>query len=183
MKKILTGILVLTFLITAFVGMTYAQRPMDRANHDQQQGSMHFAQRGSGMGYQELDLTESQVDRMSELREEFYNDTSELREELRALNWEMRDLRLKNASNAEIGAVQDEIDVIVSQLNEKRLEMQENMHNYLTDEQLALIEEARSDFQGRFGEKGSRTNRGSSSSTGRFHQRGSRGSFGFGWCH
>lgn len=183
MKKIITGILVMTFLITAFVGMTYAQRPMGRTNFDQRQSSMHLDQRGFGMSFEQIDLSESQIDRMAELREDFYNDSSQLREELRALNWEIRDLRLKNASNTEIGAVQDEIEIIVSELNLMRTELQERMQNLLTDEQLAQVESNFNNFQGRFGDRDFRANRHSSLRTNRFNQKGNRSNFGFGWCH
>lgn len=189
MKKILIGVLVLSFLVTAFVGMTYAQRPMNRENFNHRHDGLYHSQRavgmmGFGMNFEEINFTESQIDRMSELREEFYNDSSQLREDLRALNWEIRDLRLKNASNAEIGAVQDEIEVILSELNEMRFEMQEKMQNLLTDEQLELLEAREDAYQGRFGEKGFRSNRGHNfSDSYRFHQRSNRTNSGFAWCH
>jgi Spy/CpxP family protein refolding chaperone len=145
MKKLLTGFLVLTFVLTAFVGMTYAQGPQGkygRVNSDDA--------RSYGIGYRQIELAESQIDKMSEYRAEFYNESEELRDQLRELNWELRDLYMKDASNEEIGKIKDEIEVIAEELSQMRAANQDKIQSILTDEQLEMIEENRVSFQNRF---------------------------------
>src|SRR6056297_2167478 len=106
MKKLLTGFLVMTFVVTAFVGMAYAQGPQGKYGGFNSNDASNY-----GIGYRQIELTESQIDKMSEYRAEFYNESEEVRDQLRELNWELRDLYLKNASNEEIGRVKDQIQV------------------------------------------------------------------------
>jgi Spy/CpxP family protein refolding chaperone len=145
MKKLLTGFLVMTFVVTAFVGMTYAHGPQGKYGAEYNQDSRNF-----GSGYSQVEMTESQIDKMSEYRAEFYNESEEIRDQLRELNWELRDLYMKNATNEEIGRVKDEIQVLAEEMNEMRIENQEKIQSILTDEQLQMIEENSANFQNRF---------------------------------
>lgn len=145
MKKLATGLLVMTFLVTAFVGMTYAQGP--QAKHG---GGYSDDAQNYGVGSRQIELTESQIDKMSEYRAEFYNESEEIRDQLRELNWELRDLYMKDVSNEEMGRVKDEIEVLAEEMNEMRTANQEKMQSILTDEQLEMIEENRASFQSRF---------------------------------
>lgn len=147
MKKLLTGILVMAFLVTAFVGLTYAHGPMGKGGYN----SEYNANPGNyGVGYRQIELTESQLDKISEYRKEFYNESEELRDQLRDLNWELRDLYMTDASNEEIGALEDKIEVVVEELNQKRTANQEKIESILTEEQLQQIEENRNNFENRF---------------------------------
>ena len=147
MKKILTGVLVMTFLVTAFVGLTYAHGPQGKGGYN----SGYNANPGDyGIGYRQIELTESQLDKISEYREEFYNESEELREKLRDLNWELRDLYMTDASNEEIGAVEDRIEAALEELEQMRAANQEKIESILTEEQLQQIEENRVSFERRF---------------------------------
>jgi Spy/CpxP family protein refolding chaperone len=145
MKKLLTGFLVMTFVVTAFVGMTYAQGPQGKYG-----GGYNDDARYYGVGIRQIELAESQINKMSEYRAEFYNESEELRDQLRELNWELRDLYMKNAANEEIGRVKDEIQVLSEELYKMRIENQEKIQSILTEEQLQMIEENRASFQNRF---------------------------------
>ncbi len=143
MKKLLTGVLVMAFLVTAFVGLTYAHGPMAKGGYNANTGDY-------GVGYRQIELTESQLDKVSEYREEFYNESEELREELRDLNWELRDLHMTDASNEEIGAVEDRIEAALEEIEQMRAANQEKIESILTEEQLQQIEENRTNLERRF---------------------------------
>ncbi len=145
MKKLLTGFLVMTFVVTAFVGMTYAQGPQGKYG-----GGYNDDARYYGVGIRQIELAESQINKMSEYRAEFYNESEELRDQLRELNWELRDLYMKNATNEEIGRVKDEIEVLTEELYQMRTANQEKIQSILTDEQLQMIEENSAYLQNRF---------------------------------
>ncbi|MGM0602556.1 MAG: Spy/CpxP family protein refolding chaperone [Bacillota bacterium] len=161
MRKILVGILIVSLALVG-VGssvMAYGGYGMKQSTAAPQRGT----------GYQAVELTESQIDSISELREEFYTETEELRDQLRNLRWDSRDLYVKGASNAEIGALEDEIEVIVEQLAEMREEHQQKIEALLTEEQLEVIENNRANFEQRF----------SGRDYGRFDGKyGSRGNYG-----
>jgi len=142
MRKILVGILIVSL---ALVGV--GSSVMAYGGYGMKQGT---AVPQTGTGYQTVELTESQIDRISELREDFYTETEELRDQLRNLRWDSRDLYVKGASNEEIGALEDEIEVIVEKLAEMREEHQQDIEALLTEEQLETIENNRANFEQRF---------------------------------
>ncbi|RCW47773.1 MULTISPECIES: Spy/CpxP family protein refolding chaperone [unclassified Halanaerobium] len=142
MRKILVGILIVSLALFG-VGssvMAYGGYGMNRGTAAPQVGT----------GYQSVELTENQIDRISELREEYYNETDELRDQLRNLRWNLRDLYLKGASNEEIGAIENEIEVIVEKLAKMRGKHQQDIEALLTEEQLQEIENNRNNFGQRF---------------------------------
>ncbi|MFW6280647.1 MAG: Spy/CpxP family protein refolding chaperone [Halanaerobium sp.] len=187
MKKLLTVFLVLTFVLTAFVGMTYAkgsQGKYGRVNSDEA--------RSYGTAYRQIELTESQIDKISEYRAEFYDESEELRDQLRELNWELRDLYLKNASNEEMGRIKDEIEVVAEDLSQMRAANQDKIKSILTDEQLEIIEENRTSSQNRFDDhRFGRFNKDSQSGPGMMNRKSGSRNFqgrnfdghGPGFCH
>lgn len=151
MKKLLTALLVMAFLVTAFAGISFAQGQQSKMGAANNQPRYNAAEDGiNGVGYNRIELNEEQINQIADLREEFYNENEELRDQLRDLNRELRDLEFRGASNEEIGAVEDKIEVILVQMDEKRAANQEKMEAVLTEEQLALAEENRQNFEGRF---------------------------------
>jgi len=156
MKKLLTALLVMVVLGAVFTGAVFAhgsQSNMGAANNQPRYkaGERNY---GDGVGYNRIELSQEQINEIADLREEFYNETEELRDQMRDLNRELRDLEFRNASNAEIGEVEDKLENVFMQMDEKRMANQENIAEVLTEEQLNLIEENRlgneDRFQGRF---------------------------------
>ena len=155
MKKILTALMVLSFVGILFACAVFAHGPQSNMmGGTNNQPRYNSDEREYGVGYNRVELSEEQIDEIADLRNEFYNETEELRDQLRNLNRELRDLEFRGASNAEIGEVEDRIEEVLFQMDEKRTANQEKMESILTEEQLNLIEENRinSDnrFQGRF---------------------------------
>lgn len=151
MKKLLTALLVMVVLGTVFTGVVFAhgsQSKMGSAANNQPR--YNSGERSYGVNYNRIDLSEEQINEIADLREEFYNETEELRDQLRDLNHEIRDLEFRGASNAEIGQVEDQIEEVLVQLDEKRTANQEKMESVLTEEQLNLIEENRLNNEDRF---------------------------------
>jgi len=95
-------------------------------------------------------LTDYQIEKIMGFRDEFYNDTEELRNELRSLIREIRNLEIRGASDAEIREVEDKLEQVLSKINEKRIEYQKNIESILTDSQLETIEENYFNFQETF---------------------------------
>ncbi|MFN2341082.1 MAG: Spy/CpxP family protein refolding chaperone [Halanaerobium sp.] len=162
MKKILTVLLVMAFVVTLFTAGVFAQGPQSKMGAANNQPRYNMSDRDFGVGYNRVELSEDQINEIADSREEFYNETEELRDQLRDLNREIRDLEFRGASNAEIGEVEDRIEAVLVQLDEKRITNQQKMESVLTEEQLNLIEENRLNseerFQGRFNnEFGSRS--------------------------
>jgi len=154
MKKVLVSLLVMAFVVTVFTGGIFAQGPQSKMGAANNQNRYNMSDRDFGVGYNRIELSEEQINEIADLREEFYNETEKLRDQLRDLNYEIRDLEFRGASNAEIGQVEDQIEEILVQMDEKRITNQEKMESVLTEEQLNLIEENRLNseerFQGRF---------------------------------
>lgn len=157
MKKTLTVLLIMGFIAVSFAGFSFAQGPgmnSDGRNYNSKAKS-------TGVGYNLVELTDSQTEKISDFRDKFYNDTEDLRDELRSLNREIRDLEFRGASNAEIGEVEDKQEEVLNEMGEKRIEHQENLESILTDSQLETIEEKRFDGQGQSNNSGKTNGRGS----------------------
>jgi len=197
MKKLLTALLVMVVLGAVFTGAVFAhgsQSNMGAANNQPRYnaGEKNY---GDGVGYNRIELSQEQINEIADLREEFYNETEELRDQMRDLNRELRDLEFRNASNAEIGEVEDKLEDIFMQMDEKRMANQENIAEVLTEEQLNLIEENRLNnedrFQGRFNNGfGHHSNRSyGRNGSSRFNDGFGHGmmgrefGYGAGWCH
>lgn len=150
MKKLLTTLLVMVFLGTVFTGAVFAQGPGSMMSSSNYQPRYDGDQREYGVGYNRIELSEEQINEIADLREEFYNETEELRDQMRDLNREIRDLEFRGASYAEIGEVEDEIEAVLVQMDEKRIAHQEKIESVLTEEQLAAIEENRLNYEDRF---------------------------------
>jgi Spy/CpxP family protein refolding chaperone len=154
MKKVLTVLMVMAFVVTMFAGGIFAHGPQSNMGPANNQPRYNMSDRDFGTGYNRVELTEEQINEIADLREEFYNETEELRDQLRDLNRELRDLEFRGSTNAEIGEVEDKIEEVIVQMDEKRITNQEKMESVLTEEQRNLIEENRLNaeerFQGRF---------------------------------
>ena len=146
MKKLLAALLVMTFVVTVFTGGIFAQGSKTMMGSANNQPRYNADGREYGAGYNRVELSEEQINEIADLRNEFYNETEELRDQLRDLNRELRDLEFRDASNAEIGEVEDRIEEVLIQMDEKRTANQEKMESILTEEQLNLIEENRLGF-------------------------------------
>ncbi|MGM0549384.1 MAG: Spy/CpxP family protein refolding chaperone [Bacillota bacterium] len=158
MKKILAVLLVMGFIAVSFTGISFAQGPgMNSGGRNYNSQS-----RGTDVGYNLVELTDSQTEKIAEFRDEFYNDTENLRDEMRNLNREIRDLEFRGASNAEIGEVEDKLEEFLTEMDEKRIDHQENLESILTDSQLETIEENRFEGQGQSNNSGKSNGRGSS---------------------
>ncbi|RAK09416.1 Spy/CpxP family protein refolding chaperone [Halanaerobium saccharolyticum] len=149
MKKILAIFLVLTFVLTVFTGGIFAHGLQSRVGGANNQSRYHMGERSSGIGYNRAELSEEQINEIADLRDEFYNETEELRAQLRDLNRELRDLEFRGATNAEIGEVEDNLEEVLIQMDEKRIENQKKMESILTEEQLNLIVENRGNYEDR----------------------------------
>jgi len=150
MKKLLTTLLVMVFLGTVFTGAVFAQGPGSMMSSSNYQPRYDGDQREYGVGYNRIELSEEQINEIADLREEFYNETADLRAQLQDLNREIRDLEFRGASYAEIGAVEDEIETVLVEMDEKRIAHQENIEAVMTEEQLQQIEENRLNYEERF---------------------------------
>jgi Spy/CpxP family protein refolding chaperone len=150
MKKLLTTLLVMVFLGTIFTGAVFGQGPQSKMGASNNQPRYNAGEKDYGVGYNRVELSEEQITEIADLRNEFYNETDELRDQLRELNYEMRDLKFRDASNSEIGEIEDRIEEILIQINEKRIANQEKIAEVLTEEQLNLIEENRLNYEERF---------------------------------
>ena len=73
-----------------------------------------------------------------------------LRNELKSLIREIRDLEFRGASDAEIREVEDKLEQVLSKIDEKRIEYQKNIESILTGSQLETIEENHFKFQETF---------------------------------
>jgi len=150
MKKLFTALLVMVFIGTTFTGAVFSQGSQSMMGGANNQPRYNSGEREYVTGYNILELSEEQVNEIADLREEFYNETEELRDQLRSLNRELRDLEFRGASNAEIGEIEDKIEEVLVQMDEKRIANQEKMESVLTEEQLDLIEENRLNYGERF---------------------------------
>ena len=145
------------FIAVSFAGVGFAQGPGMNSG-----GRNYTSQaKSTGVGYNLVELTDSQTDKIAEFRDEFYNDTEELRDEMRSLNREIRDLEFRGVSNAEIGEVEDKLEEVLTEMDEKRIDHQEKLESILTDSQLETIEENRFEGQGQFNNSGKSNGRGS----------------------
>ena len=152
MKKLLTSFLVMIFVLTVFSGGVFAQGPNSHMGSTNNQSGYNSDRREYNTGYNRIELSEEQINEIADLREEFYNETEELREQFRDLNRELRDLEFRGASNAEIGEVEDRIEEVLIELDEKRISNQEKIESVLTEEQLNLADENRFNAQERYEE-------------------------------
>lgn len=197
MKKLLIIFLVMAFVVTVFAGGVFAHGSQSKMGAANNQPRYNMSDRDLGVGYNRVELSEEQINEIADLRDEFYNETEELRDQLRDLNRELRDLEFRGASNAEIGEVEDKLEGVLIQMDEKRSANQEKMESILTEEQLNLIEENRLNyeerFQGRFnsgfghgmmdrGFSGSRNDDFGNGMMGRSYNNRDFG-YGAGWCH
>jgi len=148
MKKIVLALLVTALLVGLGAGATMAQDPQagQRMGSAGRQMNSFSQNRSQGMGLFQVELSDSQIDEAADLREDFYNSTSELRDERRDLNREIRDLEFRGASNAEIGEIEDKLEEIDVEFEAKREEHIAEMESILTDEQLESIEEFQSEY-------------------------------------
>lgn len=145
------------FIAVSFAGVGFAQGSGMNSG-----GRNYNSQaKGTGVGYNLVELTDSQTDKIAEFRDEFYNDTEELRDEMRNLNREIRDLDFRGASNAKIGEIEDKLEEVLTEMDEKRIDHQENIESILTASQLESIEENHFEGQGQFNNSGSYNCRGS----------------------
>lgn len=139
MKKLLTILLVIS-LLGISAGIVFAHGPhhqIDRG-HYRNRYDQGEAYRND---YQRIELSQDQLDQIADLREEFYNQTEDLRSELRTLNRELRDLEFRQASYDKIEEVEAEMEDLLVQLDEKRSAHQKDIEAVLTEKQLSLIEE------------------------------------------
>lgn len=150
MRKLLISLMVLAFVITVFTGGIFAQGPQSMMGSGANQPRYNEDSRDFGVGYNNIELSEEQINEIADLRNEFYEETEDLREQLRDLNRELRDQEFRGASNAEIGEIEDKIEEILVKMDEERLNNQEKMEAVLTEEQQALIEENRQNYEERY---------------------------------
>lgn len=180
MKKLFIILLVMTFAVTSFAAVGLAQGPQGQMGGT---GPRYNSDRNYEDGYNRVELNEEQINEIADLREEFYNETEELRDQLRDLNRERRDLEFRGAAYAEIGEVEDKIENVLSQLEERRISHQEKIESVMTEEQLRRIEENRLNYEERYQNRSDRDYRSSyGPRSGNFGGRG-RSSFGRGRHH
>lgn len=150
MKKLLTALLVMVVLGTVFTGAVFAHGSQSKMGAANNQPRYNSDQRNYGVGYLRVELSQEQINEIADLREEFYNETEELRDQMRDLNRELRDLEFRGASNAEIGEIEDKIEAVLVQMDEKRIANQERIESVMTEEQLQQVEENRLNYEERF---------------------------------
>src|SRR6056297_3650535 len=120
MEKLLTGLMVIVLTAVLLTGAVSAHGPQSKMGAANNQPRYNMSDRDFGTGYNRVELSEEQINEIADLREEFYNQNEELRDQLRDLNREIRDLEFRGASNAEIGEIEDQIEELLVQLDEKR---------------------------------------------------------------
>lgn len=201
MKKLLITLLV-SFLILAAAGVVsaYGLHYQMSQNHS---GPRYNYKQDYRVGYQRLELSQEQINEIADLKEEFYTQSETLRAKLRNLNREIRDLEFRRASYEEIDQVEVEREALLAELDEKRSAHQKEVESVLTEKQLNLIKENRSQVEEFYNEEGldNRFNYNSHHGFGRHsrfsgrrafygnqhHQRGFGYRAGFGstpgWCH
>ena len=184
----------MALVLSVVTGGVFAHGQQSNMGAANNQPRYNSDEREYGFGYNRVELSEEQINEIADLRDEFYNETEELRDQLRDLNRELRDLEFRDASNAEIGEVEDRIEEVLIQMNEKRAANQEKIESVLTEEQLNLIEENRLNYEGRFqGQNnnhfGPHSNRTGRRGNSRFNDGFGHGmmgrefGYGAGWCH
>lgn len=148
MKKLLTSLLVILIIGTVFAGGVFAHGSQSRMNSGNYQ-SAYNRQGEYQNNFQSLDLSEEQINEIADLREDFYEQSESLRDQMRELNRELRDLEFRGASYEETGKIEDKMEAILVQIDEKRIALQEKIEAVLTEEQLQLIEENRLNYGSR----------------------------------
>jgi Spy/CpxP family protein refolding chaperone len=148
MKKLVLTLLVTALLVGLGAGATMAQGPQSSKGMGSagRQVNSFSQNRSQGIGLPQVELSDSQLDEAADLRNNFYNSTSDLRDERRDLNREIRELEFRGASNAEIGELEDKLEEIDADFETKRKEHIAEMESILTDEQLESIEEFQSEY-------------------------------------
>lgn len=142
MKKLLTTLFVLTLVTAVFTGPIFAhnlQRQMGHYNNDHHYNS-------ETRNYNRIELSQDQIDQIAKIREDFYNQTEEIRTQIRDLKYKLNNLEFRGASRAEIGEVEDQIEELLIKMDEKRANNQEKMESVLTEKQLDLLAENRSSY-------------------------------------
>src|SRR6056297_441411 len=108
MKKLLTGLLLAAVIFGSLSVTAYAHGPQGRfaGNADR----YNRRAENFGIGYRQIEMTDSQLEKIDEFRTEFFEETEELRDNMRELNWEIRDLYMTDAEAEEIEAVEAELE-------------------------------------------------------------------------
>ncbi|MGM0549005.1 MAG: Spy/CpxP family protein refolding chaperone [Bacillota bacterium] len=143
MKKVLTSLFVITLIAAVFTGTIFAhnsQRQMRDYNENHHYNS-------ETRDYNRIELNQEQLNQIADLRDDFYNQTEKLQAQIRDLKYELRNLEFRGASNKEIGEIEDQLEELLVEMDQKRAEHQQKIESVLTDEQLDLLAENRSQYQ------------------------------------
>lgn len=143
MKKLLTSLFVITLIAAVFTGTIFAHNSQRKMrDYDE---NHHY--NSESRNYNRIDLSQEQINQIADLREDFYNQTETLQKQIRDLKYELSNLEFRGASNREIGQIEDELEELLAEMDEKRIEHQQKMESVLTDEQLDLLAENRDQYQ------------------------------------
>jgi len=101
--------------------------------------------------YEELDLTDKQIDEINKLRDEHFKSMSDLRNNLQKLYIDMRsEWRNPKPDKKKLESIQDKINDIRNKMSKQRLNHWFDIYNLLDDSQKEKFKKFRAEFFGRF---------------------------------
>ncbi|MBM7557562.1 Spy/CpxP family protein refolding chaperone [Halanaerobacter jeridensis] len=170
MKKIVSLVLVLSLVIgVSALAVAYSgQGPKAGGQQGYRtQGRNNQFQQNRMTWQERLNLSEEQVEKMEELRDEYFDQQYDLRDDREDKREELREMYFDSTANKdEIMNLQQEVNQLRTQLADLRMEHRLEMRNILTTEQLEECEDLGSFGRrgrrgvGRTGKRGPRANRG-----------------------
>lgn len=138
MKKIIVSILILSLVVLGVgnfvVGAFGGPGGSFRSNNDFQRPYYNQTQTDSL-----LDLTEEQLEQVTELRQEFFDSREELVEQLQEKRFELREEILKNESPEKISVLEEEIAILQEEINQSREDYLVQLRTILTEEQINMV--------------------------------------------
>jgi len=138
MKKIISMILVLGLLVTGF-SLSIDAFGGPKGGNNGVQTTKGYNQNDVQRNFYNnpLDLDDSQMEKMNEARNDFFEKREDLQSELQGLNSELKELVMENADDEEIATIRTKINNLQSELENSRVNYWNQVKNILTEEQIA----------------------------------------------
>jgi len=135
MKKIITGLMVLSLIVVGGAGVSLAYggpegKGMSRMNDQRPYYENRQYQNNP------FDLSEEELNEFTEIKEEFFEEREELVNNLRENNRQLRELILSGADDEEIANLRNKINVLQNDVMNMRTEQFTGLKEILSDEQI-----------------------------------------------
>jgi Spy/CpxP family protein refolding chaperone len=152
-KKIISVVMVFSLMV---VGMSLTSKAFGGHNgmmggpgyNNQSNGYQrpyHNGQQYGGYSSNPLDLSEEQQDKITDIREKFFEKSIELNEQLQEVNWNLREMIYKNGTSEEITNLRNKMNNLQIELDNLRINYWEDLKEKLTKEQLEKLSEFQSE--------------------------------------